>query len=101
MCLGVPMQVIESGPFSALCERRGKRRQLDMMLVGPQPPGTWVLAFLDHAREVLDPERAAQVDQAILALDLALQGETDLDACFPDLVRPIRVHPLLTEDPMK
>lgn len=99
MCLGVPMQVIESGPFSALCERRGERRQLDMMLVGPQPPGTWVLAFLDHAREVLDPGRAAQVDQAVLALEHALQGETDLDAFFPDLVRAHRTHPLLTEDP--
>jgi [NiFe] hydrogenase assembly HybE family chaperone len=34
MCLGIPMQVVESDEFTALCERRGEQRRLNMMLIG-------------------------------------------------------------------
>lgn len=85
MCLGIPMRVVECGDFSALCERDGQRRRLDMMRVGPQAPGTWVLAFMDHAREVLDPDEARRIDLAVRALESALLGKTDLDEYFPDL----------------
>ncbi|TVP86790.1 MAG: HypC/HybG/HupF family hydrogenase formation chaperone [Thioalkalivibrio sp.] len=88
MCLGIPMQVLETGEFMALCERHGERRQLNMMLVGPQPVGTWVLALQDHAREVLTPEQARQVDQAVQSLEAAMRGETDLDGFFSDLELP-------------
>ena len=44
MCIGAPMQVVESGPDWAWCEADGQRERLDMVLIGPQPVGTWVLA---------------------------------------------------------
>ncbi len=87
------MQVLEAGEFVALCERRGERRQLNMMLVGPQPVGTWVLALQDHAREVLTPEQARQVDQAVQSLEAAMRGETDFDGFFSDLELPSAAGP--------
>jgi hydrogenase expression/formation protein HypC len=93
MCLGIPMQVVESDEFTALCERRGEQRRLNMMLIGPQPVGTWVLAIMDHAREVLVPERAQQIDEAVSGLEAAMRGETDLDAFFADLQLPSAIGP--------
>jgi len=93
MCLGIPMQVMESNEFAALCERRGEQRRLNMMLIGPQPVGTWVLAIMDHAREVLSPERAQQIDEAVSGLEAAMRGETDLDSFFADLQLPSAIGP--------
>jgi len=93
MCLGIPMQVVEAGEFMALCERRGEMRHLNMMLVGSQPVGTWVLALKDHAREVLTDDQARQVDDAVQSLEAALRGETDLDAFFGDLELPSAAGP--------
>jgi hydrogenase expression/formation protein HypC len=93
MCLGIPMQVMESNEFTALCERRGEQRRLNMMLIGPQPVGTWVLAIMDHAREVLSPERAQQIDEAVSGLEAAMRGETDLDSFFADLQLPSAIGP--------
>jgi len=87
------MQVLEAGEFMALCERRGEQRQLNMMLVGPQSVGTWVLALKDHAREILTPEQAHQIDEAVMSLEAALRGETDLDGFFSDLELPSAVGP--------
>jgi hydrogenase expression/formation protein HypC len=93
MCLGIPMQVVESNGFTALCERRGEQRRLNMMLVGSQPVGTWVLAIMDHAREVLAPEQAQQIDAAVSGLEAALRGDTDLDAFFADMELPSALGP--------
>jgi hydrogenase expression/formation protein HypC len=86
MCLGIPMRVIACGNLMAVCAGRGRTQTLNMALVGDQPPGTWVLAFLDSAREVLDDESAARINDALDALDAALSGEADLSRHFPDLV---------------
>lgn len=87
MCIGLPMRVVEEAGLRAWCEGRGERRLIDMQLVGAQPAGTWVLSFLDAAREVLAPERALQIDAALDALDAALRGEiADLDRYFTDLI---------------
>lgn len=85
MCIGVPMQVVEPRGWRALCRREGETREIDMILTGEQPEGTWVLVFLDAARRVLDNEEARQISNALLALSLALEGETNLDHLFPDL----------------
>jgi hydrogenase assembly chaperone HypC/HupF len=86
MCIGIPMQVVNPGIGAAWCEGRGQRRQLDMLLVGDQPPGTWVLAFNGAARRVLDADEAAQTGAALDALEAALAGARDFDAYFGDLV---------------
>ncbi len=86
MCIGLPMQVIESRPGRALCRGMGEQREVDTLLVGDPSPGSWLLVFLDSARERLSAERAAQIAEALTALELAMRGETDLDHLFADLV---------------
>ena len=86
MCLGLPMQVMEMVEGYALCEVDGEVRRIDTLLVGDQQPGTWLLTFLDTAREVLSAEKAQQIREALQALDLAMQGETGVDHLFADLI---------------
>ncbi len=86
MCIGLPMQIIESGPHRALCRFDGKGREIDMALVGKQPAGTWVLVFLDAAREVINAQDAARIGDALKALTLVMQGETSVDHLFADLI---------------
>ena len=88
MCIGIPMQVMEpEGTGGAWCVGREGRQLIDMTLVGPQAPGTWILAFVGSAREVMTPESAARTDAAIGALAAALRGDTaSIDHAFADLV---------------
>jgi hydrogenase expression/formation protein HypC len=80
------MQVVEPGDFRALCAGNGRTEEIDMALVGRQEPGTWLLVFLGTAREVLDSGTAARITDAVAALHSVLNGETDVDCHFPDLV---------------
>jgi hydrogenase expression/formation protein HypC len=88
MCIGIPMQVVEpEGAGAAWCAGRAGRQLVDMALVGPQAPGTWVLAFAGAAREVMDPQAAARTDAALDALESVLAGDAStVDAAFADLV---------------
>ncbi|MES9853965.1 MAG: HypC/HybG/HupF family hydrogenase formation chaperone [Candidatus Thiodiazotropha sp. L084R] len=86
MCIGVPMQVVSCEGSYAICEGMGESRRVDTLLVGDQLPGSWLLVFLDSAREVLTEQRADQIRQALQALDMALQGETEVSHLFADLV---------------
>ena len=86
MCIGVPMQLVSPGTGRALCEGRGQRETLDLMLVGAQPPGTWVLAFRGAALRVLSAEEARQTNGALDALEAVLAGDGNVDEHFADLV---------------
>lgn len=86
MCIGLPLRVVQSHGNLAWCEADGHREQLDMMLVGEQPVGTWVLGFLGTARQVLGDEEAAQARAARQALAAVLRGDGAVDAFFADLV---------------
>jgi hydrogenase expression/formation protein HypC len=88
MCIGIPMQVVETDSGSAWCERRGQRERLDTMLVGDVLPGSWVLAFRGCALRVMTADDAAHTNDALDALEAALAGETNFDAYFADLVAP-------------
>ncbi len=86
MCIGIPMQVVDSDPYRARCQGRAGESTIDLSLVGPQPAGTWILTFQDHAREVIDADRALQINLALDALEAVMRGgEIDIDRCFPDL----------------
>lgn len=85
MCIGFPFTVIEGDAFVAQCERRGAQRSVSMALVGAQPAGTKVLVHVDTAVRVLDPLEAAQIDDALDAVELALSGE-NVDHLFADLL---------------
>jgi hydrogenase assembly chaperone HypC/HupF len=83
------MQVVEMRDSHALCEADGKQELIDMMLVGDQPKGTWVLNFLGAAREVMSDEFAEQTRQALRALGDVMNGgfsdSKQFDHLFPDL----------------
>jgi hydrogenase expression/formation protein HypC len=86
MCIGVPLQVQELDGEFAWCVDGPDRQRLNMMLLGPQPVGSWVLAFQGSARQALDEAAAQQMRQARLALAAVLRGETLTDAYFADLL---------------
>jgi hydrogenase expression/formation protein HypC len=86
MCIGIPMQIIEQRGESALCVYKGQEGLIDMMLVGPQPVGAWLLVFLDTAREVLSDQSARQIADALEAMRLAMQGDSRIDHLFADLI---------------
>lgn len=75
---------------TALCESRNGVERMDTMLTGPLEPGQWILGFLGAAREVIDAERSAQVEEALVALESILQGGGNNDdlinAAFADLI---------------
>jgi hydrogenase assembly chaperone HypC/HupF len=86
MCIGIPLRVIAPEGSFAWCEDGKERERLDMMLVGEQPAGTWVLAFHGAARQVLSDEEAAQARSGRNALAAVLSGVGCIDDFFADLV---------------
>jgi len=86
MCIGEVLRVVSDDGHFAWCEADGMRERLDMMLIGSQPAGTWVLAFHGAARQVLDESEAAGMRAARQALAAILSGDAGIDAYFADLV---------------
>jgi hydrogenase assembly chaperone HypC/HupF len=88
MCIGVPMRVTDllGDGMAALCRSRGGATEtIDLSLTGPVPVGTWLLTFIGAARSVLTAQEAAQVADALEALDIALAGGS-VDHLFADLI---------------
>ena len=92
MCIGVPMRIESGDGLVAVAASEGadgtiRRHTLDMLIVGAQSPGTWVLTFCGAARRVLDPLEARQIGDALAALALAVGdgGADGVDALFADL----------------
>jgi hydrogenase expression/formation protein HypC len=85
MCIGLPMRVVEPDGSFAWCEAGNERERLDMMLVGDQPVGTWVLGFHGAARQVLSELEAAQALAGRKALAAVLSGQGCIDDFFADL----------------
>jgi hydrogenase assembly chaperone HypC/HupF len=86
MCIGTPLQVIEPDGSFAWCEADGQRERLDMMLIGDQPVGTWVLGFHGAARQVLTDQEASHSRAGRRALAAVLSGDGRVDEFFADLV---------------
>jgi hydrogenase expression/formation protein HypC len=86
MCIGIPMRVIESDGFTALCEIRGEQRRVNVMLIEGAEPGAWVLIHAGNAVRLLEEEEAARIVEALEALNAALNGES-VDGYFADLRR--------------
>jgi len=71
----------------AHCQGMGQQKNIDMNLVGQQLVGTWVITFLDAAREVVDEDRALQVIKALEAVNLAMGNDaTGIDSLFSDII---------------
>ncbi|MEZ5537510.1 MAG: HypC/HybG/HupF family hydrogenase formation chaperone [Thiolinea sp.] len=109
MCMGIPMQVVEMRGSHALCEANGEQQLVDMLLVGEQPAGTWLLNFLGAAREVLHPEQALHMQQALQAVAASMSDTPDIagiDHLFADLLNrepelPEHLRPLVGQAPIK
>lgn len=88
MCLSVPKRVVAwegEGDF-AWVERDGQREQINMMLLGPQPLGTWVLTSLGLANEVVDDDQRQLIEDALSALAASLEDDYDASQHFQDMV---------------
>ena len=99
MCIGIPMMVVEVRGSFAICEGMGERREINTQLVGDQPVGTWLLTFLDAAREVVSAEDAALITDALIAVDRVMQGDTNVDHLFDDIIHAERVPPVSNNGP--
>jgi hydrogenase assembly chaperone HypC/HupF len=86
MCIGEPLRVVSCDGSFAWCEAGETRERLDMQLVGEQPVGTWVLASLGAARQVMSDLEAQRTRDARAALAAIQRGESTVDAFFADLV---------------
>jgi len=96
MCIGLPMQIREIGFGYAICEGMGIQREVDTLLIGDQPPGTWVLVFLNSAREVLSEDNAIKIADVVQAVNMIMANDSSLstngmntqsiDALFADLI---------------
>jgi len=80
------MQVVAVESTFAWCEGRGRRERLNTLLLEEVAVGDWVYAVLGQAREKLTADRAREIDLALDGLEAAMQGETNLDKYFPDLI---------------
>ncbi|MES9843873.1 MAG: HypC/HybG/HupF family hydrogenase formation chaperone [Candidatus Sedimenticola sp. 6PFRAG5] len=87
MCIGIPMQIIEQREFTALCRGRNGEQEVNTLLIGQQPEGTWILNFIGSAREVITEDDARKLESALDALDAVMRGEEqiDVETYFPDL----------------
>ncbi|MCD8339786.1 MAG: HypC/HybG/HupF family hydrogenase formation chaperone [Burkholderiales bacterium] len=73
-------------PGRALCEGRGQKENIDVLMLENPQVGEWVLSWNGMALEKLTPERAEQVDKALDSLEMAMNGlpQTDEDP-FADI----------------
>jgi hydrogenase expression/formation protein HypC len=90
MCIGIPKKVVSCEGFEgefAWVERAdgSQRERVNMMLVGPQELGSWVLTSLGMARETLTEDEAETIDDALAALEESLAGTYDASQHFADL----------------
>lgn len=92
MCLSIPMQVValegKDGEFAIVERQHGDalcRERINMMLIGPQPVGTWILASLGLAQEVIDDRERNLIEDALAALAASLAGDYDPSEHFIDL----------------
>lgn len=93
MCIGIPVRVIECDEATALCDDRGRRERLNVMLVGQQPAGAWLLAYQGSAVRVLSEDEALQTRAALAALEAVRAGSGDLDVYFADLAARVPTLP--------
>jgi hydrogenase assembly chaperone HypC/HupF len=87
MCIALPMQILRAGELTALCRGRNGEEEINMLMVGMQPEGAWVLSFLGWARDVISEEQAREIDLALDGLQEIMDGaqSIDVDHHFPGL----------------
>ena len=94
MCIGTPLCIVSVDGIAATATDGSTPQLIDLSLTGPLAPGSWVLAFLGTAREVLTETEAARIAAALAALRAVMAGGgadalgdafADLEASGPEL----------------
>ena len=85
MCVGIPMQLVSVNGLEAHATDGFNYYTIDLMLIGPQFAGTWVLSFLGCVREVLTEANALKIQEAVRALQNIMSGNDTLHDAFADL----------------
>ena len=86
MCVGIPMRVLAYDDGMAECEGRGRRERVNAMLLGALARGAWILAYQGSAVRTISEHEAQQTNQALDALEAAMNGADDIDVVFADLI---------------
>ena len=85
MRAGIPMQIVVDGEFVAECEGRNGRESINMTLLGRQPKGTWILTFFRSAREILNADEAAKLNNELNSLEAVLIApSSQIGVCTTD-----------------
>lgn len=75
MCIAIPMRVVSSDGFTALCERRDEQRRVNTLLVGENvAAGTMLSVFAGQALRTMTEEEAEEADRALTALANVMAG---------------------------
>lgn len=84
MCIGEPMKILEIRGENGWCVGRNGNMEVDLRLVPDVAAGGHVLVFLGAARRELSEEEAADIRDALGALEAVASG-TSLEGFFADL----------------
>jgi hydrogenase expression/formation protein HypC len=79
MHVGIPVHIIETKGLSGLARDGDRTVGVDLSLIGPVTPGSWVLNYRGAAREVLHPDEAQRIRAAVGARRPAMTG-SDVEA---------------------
>ena len=84
MCIALPMKVLESGPMMVVCERNGRRLEVDCSMIDQPAVGAWLLVFQNRAlREIEEAEAALGATARVMAGDV---DEETIRSGFGDLI---------------
>ena len=81
MCIALPMKVLESGPMMIVCERNGRRLEVDCSMIDQPAVGAWLLVFQNRALR--------EIEAALGATARVMAGDVDdetIRSGFGDLI---------------
>lgn len=115
MCLGLPMQIQSVDGLVATCRGMGRTETVSLALIGDGAPGDHMLCYLGTAIRRLGSQEAAEIEDALRAVEAASEGRPfehllsdliDREPQLPAHLRPptpnarndernVKMHPIL------
>ncbi|WP_165659168.1 HypC/HybG/HupF family hydrogenase formation chaperone, partial [Sutterella wadsworthensis] len=74
MCIALPMKVLESGPMMVVCERNGRRLEVDCSMIDQPAVGAWLLVFQNRALREIEEAEAGEIEAALGATARVMAG---------------------------
>ena len=75
MCIALPMKVLESGPMMVVCERNGRRLEVDCSMIDQPAVGAWLLVFQNRALREIEETEAGEIEAALGATARVMAGD--------------------------